>query len=776
MAESWESFITGLDSAKTAEIVKYINSLKEELKKLGAAGGDAGKIIRETLSKAFSESGNDINKVAGYFKDNFKGAIVEAEEKLKGLSEGFKALSAIFNDVKDVWHILSKDIREGMDGANNETMQLAGSFVLLTAAVNGLNGEQAFGELGLRIGNTTKKFTEMAAAVEKITGSDLGFGKIATGLLTAAEYSKQFENQVLETAAKAGNLGNIINFDEKNADAISKQLDEATNKIQQAAKKSALAMGMSYDQSLKQTMDLLKVLPEELDKSYTGVGNKLSSNPIQAMELLQVVAKGTGQSFESVTALAGDMFAKWGSGAKDAAERMSLISRVSTELRIPFENLKNSVQSIDDGFKMWGTSAEGTLGILKQVSSVLKDQGIGYAAQIELVNNLASSVRGLGLEKKAYIGMEAGLGGTAIGSGLQLEQMMQKGQWDKISGMVQQSLGNIGGVGRVLSLEEATKNPEQETAFVAQREALSKIFGIGGDIGQQNRLMDVMSKISLGTDKTIDGGKALEQVVTAGKNIQEKQFNVLENIYTEVVSLTSIAASREAYQKSQQWVGSALGGQIDVGARDARIANASRDASSNVTSIGRIGAVLGGIIKSTDELKLIGDNLKRGYDDLAQTAGGISSRIRTKRETDEREEQRINEYLRKNNASPPAKITAYAQEQRPMSLEEGMLKAINMPNINSKESELDLSAFRRQHRPSVTTLAPIVQPRLPITPAMVAAQTKNQQEEQPLHVQPLKIEIVTIDKDGKRDSTKTNLDIAKAVASQTKTVSIHTPR
>lgn len=551
-----------------------VKTAEGALRDYSKAGGDALKLLIEK-SKEFGDQLKSKDGVEK-FVDNIKDAVIKGKELFQGLDDSFKALLTTAQSVGDGVKTAFAQLKGGAQGPSNEIFEAAGAATLLTAAFAGLNANEAFAKLSLDIGNANNKFAGLLTA--------FGDNKLSAGiknLLDASEATKQFELSIMRAAASSGAFNEVLGIDEPTRNLAS-NLDWATDRIQQSARQAALNMGMSYQDSIKQTMEVLKLLPAEFEKSGDQITRSYqvfaNSAPVDAMELLETVAKGTGQTFDTVLDVANKMWATFGSNSKEAAERTAILHRVSNDLNIPFETLKGTIQSVDDNFKLWGNNAESTLSVLGQISTVLKEQGVGYQAQLEIVNSLSGAMKGLGIEKKAYIGMEAGLGGSAISAGLQVEQMIQQGDWGKVAGMMQQSIGNIGGTGgQVLSMNDALQTPGQEQAFMAQRMALGNIFGVQ-DVGMQNRLMEVMSKVSLGSELQIDGAKTLEEAFSAGKVTQEKQFNVLENIYTEVFSMSQIAAGRTAYGQTQKLFGPGSEGISD---EDALTSQAARSETFN---------------------------------------------------------------------------------------------------------------------------------------------------------------------------------------------------
>jgi len=615
MADSITDLITGL--LKTfPQFKNELGQFSSTLDEAGKNGGDALKKLTEKfeeISKSLSpEKRDQFKRVFETIETGLKSAAKAAESTI----EGFHTLEERLKDVREISQQLGVDLKAALNGANNETFELLSKFALLGAAAAGLTGETAFSKMDLNINAVNGKFEKLLQSAKEFLGIDLGKNGTAfiKNMMDGAEYSRQFESSIVNAAAKSGatTIGNNSNFLQagRSKQEAAKELDDATAEIQKSAYRNAKAMGMPYEIALKQTVDILSTLPNEVEKLYSVTTRNINDKTVGSLELLQTVAKGTGQSFENVLESAKEMFASWGSDAKGAAERVSLISQASRELSIPFDAVKGQVKSIDDGFKMWGNSAQSTLGIMKEITQALKDQGLGYATQLEIMNNLSGAIRGLTVEKKAFIGMSNGLGGTAIGTDLQIEQMLQKGDWGKVAGMMQNTLSNIGGNGKVISMDEAISNPGQEQAFMTQRMALQNVFGVS-DTGVANRLMDVMSKLNLGSELTSDGTKALQEAFSRGENIQEKQFSELENIHTELVSLRAIAVSRQAYQSAQDVFGAhGEAGDTRMARRDQ--AKISTDRMNLTSTQGR-----GHVAIDTNEIRDSAKNVLSGALNLA---------------------------------------------------------------------------------------------------------------------------------------------------------------
>jgi len=338
-----------------------------------------------------------------------------------------------------------------------------------------------------------------------------------------------FENSIFAAAMAGGNFSNVFGDMGQSGAKFGSDFDAIMTTIGEKALASANILGISYSESLLRTQSLLSNLPNEYGKVYSVIDNRTKisgERSVDSMELLSQVARGTGHEYSKAIEMASAMSQKFGSSAKDAGTRMAILADGAKNLKIPFESINSLINGLDGTFAMWGDQMQGTMKVLDQVSSALKNSGLGYAGQIELVKSLGGAVHNLSLSQKAFIGISSGMtsGGGMVGVGLKIEQMLQQGKMGEIVKMLQTTMEQKSG-SRAISLSEATNNPEMQKTFLIQRGLLDQ-FGIRGT-GEQNRLLEAMSKTTLGGEAgQADAERVLSGALNTGNDLTQRQTNL----------------------------------------------------------------------------------------------------------------------------------------------------------------------------------------------------------------------------------------------------------
>ena len=519
------------------DLQKFLHHLME----ISNKGGEAFVKLKEQIQKALSKLQNtsDIDE----WKRSFESLGTKAAEVFNNITSDLKVWTNVCNDATTYIKDFFKAIEEGDATAEENLTKLISLTAMFTT-----EAAKSLGQFSAEANKITESYKDVLNLVP-VAGE--AFAKVAQ----KADFAKGFENSFMSAMAKVGEMDKVLasgmSFENMNG-----RMRENMDKLVLISDSAATKMGMGMSESISKTMKLIESIPDAYDKTYKIAGKE----HVQAMQLLETVARGTGQTYDSVAAVGHQMFMTWNTDAKEAASRFSLISSAANDTNIPFERLRDTVQGIDQDFRMWGRSADGTIGMLKQINEILKEQGLGANAVLEIQKSLASSAERMSFDKKAFFGMEAGIGGGAAHAGLEVENMVQKGDWGKLIGMMQDVVGNMGGNGQVMNMQEALATPGGADIYLQQRMALQQFSGIG-DAGMLNRIMDIMNKTQLGEAPDQDGMLALENAFNKGNTIQQHQYNDLTRIANKLEN-GKILVAFEALEQQQNLTGA--GGKEDL--------------------------------------------------------------------------------------------------------------------------------------------------------------------------------------------------------------------
>jgi len=636
---------------------KVVDDLRATYARLAAYGSEKVKELTKSITDLSKEA-----TTAGAFNDalseKFSALSKTAKASLDGIAGSFGVLTTIAGTTSNALSALMTGLDSDSDNFNQNLAEMAVKTGALMAAFTGLSrAPKAFESMAQDAREASRAYEELLKGIP-------GIGNALQGVFEKAESAKGFENQMTKMAAQSGALEGLWGAEKLmgNASDFNKIVDKQMNNMVMLTVSAANTMGMSIQEGMKRNMEILGQLPEEMGRFYT-VNNV---NGLSAMQLLSTVATGTGQEFGKTIEFAKGMYAGFQTTAEEAMETFSLMSKVSNELKMNFDSVKGVVTDINGGLKQWGDNSKDIIGIMKEVTSVLREQGLGYEAGLEVTRSLAKSIGDMTIEKRAFIAMGAGMGGSPLQAGLNVERMMQKGEIGEIASMLQETLGNIGGAGRVLNLEEAATTPGMESTFLAQRQALS-MFGVS-DTGVANRLMDVMSKVQTGTDLGNEQQEALKAAFNKGETIQNRQFNELTVIANKIDVAVNILGVIESYSAQRALTGTkgAFGsnrqerqteqGKIKLGGTGATtVAKYSVDMASKTKTA--LASLSGDITSGGGKVKEALANFGIGINDATKAIEINMKQLK------EREEAKMNETNSQNNEAsggyrPPGAVGA----------------------------------------------------------------------------------------------------------------------
>ncbi len=498
----------------------------------------------------------------GSFMDKMFGKMGESANKAMGVvsnatNNASAAIGKITNEVGNFANKMgigidrleeSIDNFDKLDDSTKKTMATIASFTTQAAILSGVldSGSKAFAGLDSRMTQSSKNAQETIAQLSKLGGVFGTLGDGAGRFLSSANFGKAFENELISALNAGSNFNAMVENDGK---SLAGKMDGISANLIERANQTAKLTGISFNEALAQHVNMLSKLPGEYNEKFRIIDLVVngSSRNIQmnSIESLTLVSRGLGLALNDVVGVATSMKGTFGSSAWAASERLAVLGNVAKTTTIPLEALMETTKGLDDTFKMWGDQALSTVGIINNVSSALQGTNVGFKGQLEIVNTLVRSISNLSIGTKAFIGISSGMrsAGGAVGVSLDIERMMQRGETGKIAGMMQNTLEQKGGVGRVVSLNETEQNPEMQRAFMIQRELLKSQFGIS-DTGTANRLMDVMAKTKVGAGTGADAGAELNKVLNEGKSTAERQTNILEDISRNTQHLSALEAVR----------------------------------------------------------------------------------------------------------------------------------------------------------------------------------------------------------------------------------------
>lgn len=464
--------------------------------------------------------------------------------------EAYKKIIAIQNID---FHNLISNISVG----NRELMTMGLQVGLISEAIATGIRPDAFNSMGDAASGMNTDLSKSLDTLDKVAKIIPSFG-IAPAIISGlkifnevAEPAKKLEYGLLATASASGELGDLL----KEVGEDLSGLETKSVSYAEILYNVGNATGYNTEQIGRYAAELSKI-PGALSTTID-----LSKDGTEQMHLLQAameVASGTGQTFSTVVSEMDRVYKDFGTTGKASLEIFSRLSVVSQSLKLPFDLVKDYLQTTAGSFRMFGDNSQAALNILEKFGPALKESGLGPRAIEELTSSITKNVAEMGLAQKAFLSASTGGPGGLQGA-YQIELLKKQGKTDDVEKLVEDSLKRQFG-GKILTLEDAAKDASSAAQFAKQVQLITQgPTKLANTEGEAYRILEAMSKgeTSKPFEKTTGEG-ALNDVMDVGNKIQERNYNQLVKISNNL-DLQSQYASITANALTRQIAGVGIG-------------------------------------------------------------------------------------------------------------------------------------------------------------------------------------------------------------------------
>lgn len=500
----------------------------------------------DSLTKSFSSLSNIISSVVSKFSSFASNEGKSITQAISGIGATADKAKAALDSVGSSAKLFGGSLYGLSDSVSKFTSELnsvdfikfgVGMKVLLDGNIT---AESALGNTAAAVSNlhsSLTSFSTLGRFLPEGMFKDSELVKVFQSVLATSDAVNKFETSLLEAATAGGNLNSV--FGGNLADT-----EGAMRSVTNSASITADRVGLSFKQSMALTTAIISQLPGEFDKVYENIGVIIDGNSTKlsysTAELLTQVSRGAQVPLQNVVNFADKMKETYGTSAKGSAEGIAMMSAVAEMAGSKFSHFESIINNLTQSFGLWGDQMRSAGDIFVNVSSALRDSGVGYEGQVAVVKSLTGAIQGLmsaqNMGMRAFIG--SGMGGGMVSNALQMEKLMsEEGGMGKVASMMEDKLKQLGG-GRVITLNEATEDEGAQRQFLIQRQMLSKM-GIS-DTATANRLMEVMSKGDIGGSVGLDKEKVLAEALGKGEKIQDKQVTLLDKIASNTEGLAQL--------------------------------------------------------------------------------------------------------------------------------------------------------------------------------------------------------------------------------------------
>lgn len=344
---------------------------------------------------------------------------------------------------------------------------------------------QAFRRLGLSI------------PIEIIGNGAAAIDKYIKAQLNAADAALRLRDNVLANASATGTLGTVY---DKSGDSLT-SINALLFKQADAMKQASESTNTSANDVEKYYSQLAK-LPGVLDNTIKLTKDGQIQTSMLAGTIL--LARGAGREYASVIEdmrVALDNYNASGDKAERAIEFVSRMSEVSQKLGLELNQVRGFMQQTSEGLGKFGNNTDATAKILNNYVGALRNSGASGKQSVAIIQEMTGAISNMSMAQKALLSARSGGPGGLAGA-LKIEDMMRKGETDKIFEMMRKDLTKQ--FGKVVTMDEAVQDPRLAGQFQKQRMMLQQ--GPYKDLvkseADATRVLDMFKQIEKGNKPT----------------------------------------------------------------------------------------------------------------------------------------------------------------------------------------------------------------------------------------------------------------------------------
>lgn len=246
-----------------------------------------------------------------------------------------------------------------------------------------------------------------------------------------------------------------------------------------------------------------------------------------------LLSTSTGMDAGKIAEMMSEAHLELGESLEGSAKMFGAIQLAAEKSGMSFGKAADSIMKATDHLKMWGGTVGSVTPLFEAFTRQLGTQPGQVGLARKLLDQYTSKLAQMGLEMRALIGLQApgGAGRGAIGVGLEMEAALE----DKTGGGMQRVTENLIGAlkrftgGRVVTREQAIKNPAMERAFLVQRQLLRQM--IGGDDASNTKMLAILQDIDAhGLQVGGDTESKLGEMLGSGEKARDATTDAMETI------------------------------------------------------------------------------------------------------------------------------------------------------------------------------------------------------------------------------------------------------
>jgi len=330
--------------------------------------------------------------------------------------------------------------------------------------------------------------------------------------------------------------------------------------------KDTMAAATPYPQTLRRMASAFGITTKQLDDmnkqarivpgaliatrgEFKELGS-IATASVQPTAVLATAMRGMGFSSSEAGRMAARSWTNFGQRIPETVRAMGKMAAAAEDTGVDTKTATEQIMRASNSLAIFGRGAASAATVWRTFTTALRSGGVPIKEIGGIVNQVTSGIAKMSVQQRAFVSMMGGRGGGrgALAGALRMElEMRQPGGMNRQLQDLTRTLSRFGG-GRIITLEQAVRQPGMEQQFLLQRQMLGKL-GIQGTAEQQNRILEVLNKVQSGGMSQVEGTDAMKRAFDTGKSIQERSLTTLQRMEQHLRAMVGGEGMDEGIEK-----------------------------------------------------------------------------------------------------------------------------------------------------------------------------------------------------------------------------------
>jgi len=264
------------------------------------------------------------------------------------------------------------------------------------------------------------------------------------------------------------------------------------------------------------------------DEALTEISNILKTDVVTANTAAMTAFRAFGVTGTEAAQATRKAYREFNQNQVETVRQLGIMHQAAATLGVNVELARAHIEKASGHLAIFGQKIGAATSMWQTFMGSLKGT-VPIEEVGRMVDQLTQGLARMTVQNRAFISMMSGMGrgATALGGALKMELAMRgpEGMERHMQSLTQTLQGFAGG--RIITLEQAERNPQLQQQFFIQREMLGKLTGMT-TTEQQNRVLETLQKVQSGGMSQVDAAGAMRKILEKGENLQKQTVTELE--------------------------------------------------------------------------------------------------------------------------------------------------------------------------------------------------------------------------------------------------------